>query len=283
MGLFSVLGSFIILVISPFFLGLEFPQGILFVVRALIQVDLLTIVTALFAGMLFIWALIGFYNGIKVGEVSRVAPAIGAFVAVFTFIFAQVLLLEKLFSYEVFAFFFLVAGGVLISLKISKKELLSFNKQELVFTFSAAFLFAISWTLKKMVFLNHNFIIGFLWINSGMFVGALMLLLFADFRKEIFSRPAKVPGSKKLIFIFNQGVGGTASVFQNLAVALGSVTLVNGLQGMENFFLLVIAFVLAIKFPKVLKEEFHGFVVWQKLGAVVLIGIGLYILSKSFI
>ncbi len=279
-GLFSILGSLIILFLSPLFLGLPFPTGILTVVQLLVDVDLIIILIALLSGVLFIWALISFYYAVKEGEASRVVPAIGASVAVFVFILARFLVDEHLGINEVFAFFFLVIGGVLVSLRITGRSL-HFNKRELQFIFFSGFLFALSWVLKKVVFIDQNFVIGFLWMNLGMFAGAMFLLVSSYAREEIFSRPAKVPANKIAIFLLNQGAGGVASVFQNLAVALGSVTIVNGLQGVENFFLLVIAFILAVRFPKILKEEFHGFVVWQKLGAVALISIGLFILSVN--
>ena len=278
-GIFSLLGSALILAISPLVLGFPFPSGIFSVVALLARVNWLMILIAILSGVLFIWALIGFYSGVRVGEASRVVPAIGAGVAIFTLFFAQLFLNEGLDADELLAFFLLFLGGILISIRISKKEFLHLNKEEGIYILFASVLFALSWVLKKLVFLHHDFIIGFLWTNLGVTIGVFPLLVSAYARKEIFSRPAKIAPKNKIIFLSNQVAGGTASILQNLAVALGSVTLVNGLQGMENLFLLGLAFFLAIKFPRLLKEEFHGFVVWQKLFAVVLIGFGFAILS----
>ncbi len=215
----------------------------------------------------------------RVGEASRVVPSIGAMSALFVFIFARLFLGEELGIRALAAFFFLVLGGVFISLRISKETAVSFRREEVLFILFSSFLFGISWVLRKIVFSDENFVIGFLWINLGIFAGASVLLLLPHARKEIFSSPQKVPGDKKVIFLVNQVVGGAATVLQNLAVALGSVTLVNGLQGLEHFFILALTFILAMKFPKILKEEFRGLVLWQKVFAIFLIIVGLYLLA----
>ena len=91
-GIFSLFGSGLILAISPFVFGFSFPLGVFTVMSLLFQVDWLTILIAVLAGAIFIWALIGFYSGVRAGEASRVVPAIGAGVAIFTLFFAQLFL-----------------------------------------------------------------------------------------------------------------------------------------------------------------------------------------------
>lgn len=278
-GVFSLAGSLLLFLASPFFLGNPFPEGILTTVTLLRGVDTLTILTALLAGILFIWALIGFFSGMRVGEASRVVPSTGAVSALFVFVFARLFLGEALGMREIAAFLFLVAGGILISLRISKETIISFYKEEFLYILLASFFFGISWVLRKMIFSSYDFIIGFIWINLGMFLGVLVLPISRRAREEIFQKPKDIPGAKKIVFLANQVLGGSATLLQNLSVALGSVTLVNGLQGLEHFFILVLTLVLAAKFPKVLREEFGGIILWQKISAVFLIGTGLYLLA----
>ncbi len=61
-GMLSLLGSSVILLASPFLLGLPFPQGVFTTITLLFDVDLFTILISLVAGALFIWALIGFFS-----------------------------------------------------------------------------------------------------------------------------------------------------------------------------------------------------------------------------
>jgi len=255
-----------LLVITPFFL--EVPDNPLLILMAILS------------GAIFTWALVGFFSAVKEGEATRAIPSIGAGVAISIFLLARFLLGENLGGSELLAFLFLLLGGILISLRISKAGL-RFHQKEIGFVLFAAIFFALAWVLRKAVFSEHPFLSTLIWSGAGSLLGALSLLFLSQARQEIFAGTKKIPKDKKVFYIANQMFGGAASLIQNFAVSLGSVTLVNGLQGVENFFILLIALILAKKYPKMLKEEFEGFVMWQKGFAVLLIGIGLYLLSKT--
>jgi hypothetical protein len=56
------------------------------------------------------------------------------------------------------------------------------------------------------------------------------------------------------------------------------VALINSLQGIQYVFLLLIVFILSSRYPKVLKEELWGGVLFQKTVGTVLVVLGLYML-----
>jgi hypothetical protein len=64
----------------------------------------------------------------------------------------------------------------------------------------------------------------------------------------------------------------------NWAISLGSVAMVNVLQGVQYLFLIIFVLALSKLIPNVYKEEMGRDVVLQKLGGVVLVSYGLYIL-----
>ena len=68
-------------------------------------------------------------------------------------------------------------------------------------------------------------------------------------------------------------------LLQNYAIFLGSVALVNALQGVQYAFLLVLGGLISVFYPNLLKENISTKVVIQKLTAVLLISIGLYFLA----
>jgi hypothetical protein len=101
-------------------------------------------------------------------------------------------------------------------------------------------------------------------------------------KEEIFKK--KVSFKKKTlgIFVSNQALGGGANILQNWAIALAPlsyVAFVNALQGIQHVFLLIFAVFLSFKFPHILKEEFSGKILFQKIFAILLIGVGLALLA----
>ena len=78
------------------------------------------------------------------------------------------------------------------------------------------------------------------------------------------------------MFFSNQGIAAIGFLLQNYAIFLGSVAIVNALQGVQFAFLLVLGGLISVFFPKLLKENVSKMVIIQKILAIVLISLGLY-------
>lgn len=76
-----------------------------------------------------------------------------------------------------------------------------------------------------------------------------------------------------------QGLGALAFVLQNYAISFGSVAIINALQGVQYAFLLLFAWLLTLFYPKIIKEDISKKILWKKIGAIVLISLGLYWLA----
>lgn len=238
-----------------------------------------SVILAVLSGTINLLAVLFLYQAFRAGEVSRVAPAAGALTAILTLILARIIINEVLAAKDLIAFLFLLLGGILISLHLGKK--IEMKRDETLFALGAGVAFALAWVVRKSAFLHQPAFSVLIWSSLGFLMGAVVIFLIPRFRKEILSHPVKVEKKKKFLFLGNQLAGGIGGITLNYAVATGSVTLVNALQGVENVFILGIAFLLAKKFPQILKEEFGGVTIWQKTIAVGLIAIGLFLLSQS--
>jgi hypothetical protein len=107
-----------------------------------------------------------------------------------------------------------------------------------------------------------------------------MFLLNKNSRREIFNALSKKnPNKNKFLVIVNQSLGSLGFLLQNYAIFLGSVAIVNALQGAQYAFLLIISAIIAILRPKLLKETFSWRIILQKSASVIVIGIGLYFLT----
>lgn len=239
------------------------------------------IILSLLAGAIFIYGLFWFYKALRDFEASRVVPAIGGILPLFTlglvYIFSAGK--ETLGYFKFFAFILLILGSILITYERSKK--ISF--QSLRISAIAAFFLALSFVLTKYVYLAQPFWSGFIWIRIGGFLMAIFsFLLFKEIREEIFKK--KVSFKKRTIGIFlsNQAMGAGAGILQNWAIFLAPlvyVAIINALQGIQYVFLLIFATLISLKFPKILKEEISRKLLLQKIIAILLIGGGLVLLA----
>lgn len=249
----GILGALVLLLIP--FVGFSVP-------------GLLEILFCLLAGALFIFSLLGLYQGLEHFEASRVIPAIGGFLPVFT------LILTYFFSGElgkISAFIPLVLGSVLISIEPGQK--VSFGSLKI--SVITAFLFSLTFVLSKYVYTMQPFWNGFIWIRIGAFVTALFFIFTKEIRKEILKKQFLFDKKTRTIFLTNQAVGGGAFVLQNWAISLAPLvylSVINALQGIQYVFL----FLLALLF---LKEGLSKKIIAQKFFAILLIGIGLVILT----
>ena len=239
------------------------------------------IILSLLAGAIFTYGLFWFYKALRDFEASRVVPAIGGILPLFTlgivYIFSAGK--ETLGYFEFFAFILLILGSILITYERSKK--ISFKSLQI--SAIAAFFLSLSFVLTKYVYLAQPFWSGFIWIRIGGFLMAIsFFLLFKEIREEIFKK--KVSFKKRTIGVFlsNQAMGAGAGILQNWAIFLAPlvcVAIVNALQGVQYVFLLMFTVLLSLKFPQILKEEISKKILFQKIISILLIGGGLVLLA----
>lgn len=241
---------------------------------------LLPLLFCLLAGAMYIFALLGLFEGLKHFEASRIIPAIGGFLPLFTFgliyLFSggkEILEIKGMLSLIV-----LVLGSIFISYNPEKK--VSFKSLQI--STITAFLFSLAFVLTKYVYLMLPFWTGFIWIRTGTFLIALFFIFFREVRKEIFSGVFAFNKKDTAFFLFTQGMGAGASILQNWAVALAGLaylSIINALQGLQYAFLFILAILIASKFPKILEEEISKRVIFQKVFSILLMGLGLIFLA----
>ena len=237
----------------------------------------LDMVAAIIVGGSFLFATYYLYVAIQKSSVSRVLPIQGGLVPIFTLLFSYLILGDTLTLQQTFAFALLTTGSILIAVKsddIGKWHLPGLRDMVL-----AAVLFALSLVLSKYVFDRSNLVTGLVWSRLAMFTIALSFLLIRSNRKEIFDTPKEAGKNNVILFYFVRVIGAMAGFFQNYAISIGSVIIVNALQGFQFVFVLGLTSWLSIHFPKILKEKITGKILVIKLVSIILITTGLVLLS----
>lgn len=264
----SFAGSIILIAVTPFCIWwgcFEFP-------------GIWRVIETWAASTVFLCALIPFYMAVKGGEPSRVLPAVGGLVSLFTLALAAVFLGEKLLPHYYLAFLFLVAGYMLIGHtgKGFRGFLPVVTKWEVLLS---AFLFAVATVLRKDIFATQQFISALLWLGYASAFSASVMLFLPSLRKDILATRQSLPRNNVVVFGANQVTGALSGFLVNYALKLGPASLVQATQGAQYIFVLLLATTISSRYPQILREEISRSVLIQKIIAVLLIGVGLLLIA----
>lgn len=240
---------------------------------------------SLVGGIIFVYALLFYYQAVKDNEVSRVAPLIGSIIPVVTvligFLFGQ-----EFSKHIVLGIMLLAGGGFLVSFDLPIYSLKIFRG--FIYSFTSGIFFAGAYLLFEYIYEIEGFLNGFVWTRIGLFVGGMSLLIFPIFRKEIakslvHKKSAEKERKKKigtiLIFILNKFFGGGSSILINFAISISSASLVNGVSSIQFVFVLLLAWVASFKFNHIFREKLYFWDWAQKIGAIAIIAVGLFFVS----
>jgi drug/metabolite transporter (DMT)-like permease len=245
------------------------------------------IVFSFIAGMIFIYGMLSLFFAIRKGEASRVLPVVGAVIPITTFFLAIFFLEERLGLRGFLGIATLISGGLLISFDLAKDKTQLFFKGFRA-SILAGFFLALSATLIKALYNQDNFVNVFIWTRIGAFLGVISFLVFPVWRKSIlgsmlkFKKPAKDEKKSGISFILAKSLGGSGSILKEKATSMvaASVTVVNALVSVEYVFIFVLSVIFSAWVPEVMQEKKDLRSVAQKIVAIVVIALGLFLVYK---
>lgn len=248
---------------------------------------------AIVFGAIFIWALIYFYKAVIKNEISRVAPLVGTITQITAFILATLFLNKEINEQNYWGLGLLIIGGFLVSfdLPLNYKNL----GKGLLNSLESGILFGIAYSGFDYIYREYElifgkegaFINGFFWTRMGLVLGGISLLIVGNYRNEIkatiFGKKEGQKERKSLrtiaLFLLNKVFGGTSSILVNHAIFLGGAVFVQAISSIQFVFVLILATLMAIKRPDIFEEKFEFWDWAQKVGAIALIGGGIFLLS----
>jgi len=245
----------------------------------------------IFNGFIFALALWLLYEALRRGDAARILVFIGGMTPLFSLIFSLLFFSEHFTMSQWLGIFFILTGVVIIIFLPPARSYLVrvFNKFKLIQTVKSgglgvALLSALAYSVyflsTKQAYSFQPFASAFIWTRLGAALFVLFFLIKRADRQAIMAFWHKSsPNKNKFLVIFNQAIGATGFILQNYAIFLGSVVLVNTLQGVQYAFLLIISTILALSVPRLLKENFSWKILLQKTAAVVAVVIGLYFIT----
>ncbi len=218
------------------------------------------------------------YKALQVGLVSRVIPIIGVLIP--TFLVVDAVFTRSVSQMELVAIFVLILGLIFLTIFEWRGHL---KRNELLFEFTSAILFAISYIILRRAFLMDDFLTVLIWSRLIFIPLAVIMLLIPASRKIIFVKDEGPKFSLKskagLLFMFGSVAGGSSELLITFSVSLATPALVNSLQGSQYLFLFIASLFLGKKFPEIFKETHTHLKTTFKILGIMCIALGLYILA----
>lgn len=241
---------------------------LVYFIRGYSPLSLFNIILALIAGAFYFLMNLSYFKAAQIEEISRVVPLF-KLTPIFILILATIFLGEVFTPLRYLGIFLLVIGAILISMKGSFKIRLS---KAIFFMLLSAFFLSLNQVITKYLLDFTDFWTVFSYVRFGAFV-ALIPAFYFNFKdlREV----AREHGKKAIgVMSLNESMNLVAVLLITIAVALGSVTLVNALASVQLFFVLFFTIILSVFYPRILKEEITRKTIFFKIIAIVLMFIG---------
>lgn len=232
---------------------------------------------ATISGVAFGLALWTFYLAVHHGEITHIGPFNGAMVTIFLYILGWQFLGEKLSSLQIGGIVILIFASLLLSLEKSRKH----KGIHVGFWWAivAGLLFAISHVSAKYLYGVYPFWTALTWTRATTGLVGLALLLSPGVRAVLKRNPDKSKTYARRHAGFIVAVDKIFAVVSNLliqyAIALGAVTIVGAMSGLQFVLMFVMVYLLTKLLPRVFKEYFTKKEIIVELIALVLVVIGL--------
>lgn len=231
------------------------------------------------AGVTHIAALFLFFTAMRFGEPSRVVPITGSSVPLFTVLFAVLFLGEVFTLWQFLGIALLIVGGGMLSIKrIENRKGAQISWGSLGVSLMAGVLFAVYFVVTKYIYAyaNDEFLSVFMTTRIMEAIIALVaIILFIGIRMpRRVKRKRSGDANAHIIFFSNKLLAAGAFMLQTYAISLGSVSVVNALQGVQFAVVFLLAILFSRMFPRVFREEVQTGALIQKGMGIILVSIG---------
>ncbi len=223
------------------------------------------------ATSLYFYGGLPYIRAVQLEDISRV-NIWWNLIPLFSLVLAWQFLGEQLAGQQIIAFVLLVAGAVIASIHLKTRQLV-FSKA-LWYMVAATLAFAGYAVILRLIAQVIPFIVAFVWTSILAFFPALTLLFFSKLRKDFF-KEFKSLTAQTAAPVLGVAIFDNAGLFFNIwALSLGPVALVYALEGFQTVFVFMLAILISVFNPKILREETDVANVLLKLTALVLMIIG---------
>src|SRR3989338_5442410 len=221
---------------------------------------------------------VGYYlylEAIHKEELSKVFILFGTG-PLFILVLSTIILKEVLTIKQYIAFASIFIGSTLVSLKkVDQKIKLTFGA---ILVLLSALFFAIHNVILKYIS-EINLTTLMLYRESGFLMPILFIFILSPKARKHAKKVINDLNIKKTALVYSAEVLGITGMFLvYLAIQRGPVSLVTVLEGFETIFIFILAIIISLYFPKILKEKIDKKTIIIKIISITLMLGGLYLI-----
>jgi drug/metabolite transporter (DMT)-like permease len=232
-------------------------------------------------GTLYLFATLPYFYALEKDDASLSVPLF-QMIPVFSFIFGFVFLRETLYITQILGGIIIIISSIFISLNISDIKKMKMKWDVFGLMALSSLLYALNFIFFKHFALETDFWVTSFWeyVGFGLF-GIFLLLFVKNYRQGFFNvlkqNRLKVVGINGL----NEIINIIAKISFNFATILTPVTMVWIINGLQPLFVFVFGILLTVLFPKISKEDISRKTLIQRIIAIGVITVGVYLINKS--
>jgi len=232
----------------------------------------------LFVGVLNLTLLWAYLIALKDDEASIIV-VFYQLVPVFAFILGYYILGETITKLQALAMAVIIFGTTLIAFEINDENNFRLKRKTVFFMLIASSLWALESVIFKYVALEENVLRSLFWHNLALVGAGLLVFTFIPKYRHHFLESIKV--NSKGIFsinIVNEIIYMLANAIYAYAYMLAPIALVLLTNSFQPIFVFAIGVFMTLYFPHILSEKIEAKHLWQKGIALIITGIGTYLL-----
>jgi drug/metabolite transporter (DMT)-like permease len=245
---------------------------------AVVDVNIKSAIALAVVSTLNILVLLFYFLALRDDEAS-IAIVFYQLVPVFGYILGYFVLGENLTQMQLIAMVIIILGTSIISVEIDNENNFKLRGRTIILMTLASLFWALGSVIFKYVALEENVVRSLFWENLTLVVIGIGIFIFIKTYREHFLLALK-ENSKAIISlnVLNESLYMLGNVVYAFAYMLAPIALILLTQSFQSIFVLLIGIFLTVFFPKIAVEKIEVKYILQKLIAILITGVGTYIL-----
>lgn len=270
------------LILYSGFIGLPSALLIFLFTQDVLFIGFINTLVSILIGAIYMCALISYFCALEKGEASQVAPLF-QLSPIFSVVLGYYIFDEYLSLDQLVGSFVILFGSIGLVIKFNKLDKsIIFNKSIFLLMVFASFLLSLEGILFKFVAIKDTFWATTFWMYIGFFIYTFALFSFSKRIRTGFF--ISISENKKKIIglnLLNEIITLLGNLLFNFAIILAPIGLVYFVsEGTQPFFVFLYGVILTKFFPKISKENIQADHLIQKVLAIILMAVGVYLVSS---
>ena len=240
------------------------------------SIDWLSLILIFSSAGAYVVASYLYFRALDGNETSRIV-VLYQLIPVFSYVLGLIFLHENLNFRQILGSLIILAAAVIISTNFHQKTQQN-QRKALIFMLASCFAFAVYYLLFDVAREHSNYNSCAFWYQVGLAVFGIGFILTPSFRYS-FTQAIRKNGKIYVpLNLLNELLNSTAVLMSNYAVIALPLALANVMNGLQPAFTFILGVIGMKLLPKYFQEDLSRSAVVQKVGCIILIGIGLAVI-----